>query len=423
MSLIDRLRGRSAPVERRAANIESPTVPVSADNFLEFFGVDVGPLPTVTAAQALQVPAFASAVLFLSRSLANLPLHAYRETKSGSERLGGKAQKTLNEAPNGEWTSFGLRRYFWQQVFTRGRGLMWVEELPANQFALWPLDAAKTTVSRRNGKKSYTYEGNTYPAEEVIDVPFMLRDDQLRVHSPRSLANDPLAVARSMSRYSGGYFRGGGVPPLALTGPLPAGVDAMQRALRDQHAVIKAAVAAGSHVFPVPPGYDLKEVGFDPAKGLLVEGWRFVIEEIARVLNMPPVFIGDLTHGTFSNTEQQDLHLVKHLLAQWAKALEEEVNLKVFKRSRTGRYAEHNLDAITRGLLKDRIEAFARGIQTGQLMPDEARGLENRPADPSGAGSKLYIQGATVPLGTQPAGTTNNGGADDPGNSDPEPKG
>lgn len=426
MNLLDRLRGkpRGASVETRSTSIENPTVPVSAANFLEFFGVDTSPLPTVTVDEAMRVPAFAAAVTFLSRSLANQPLHAYRKkAKGAAERLPGKLQAVLNETPNAEWTSFGLRQYFWQQVFTRGRGLMWIERQGANVVALWPLDASKTTVARRSGRKTYTYEGKTYVAADVIDVPFMLRDDQLRVRSPLYIANDPLVLARRMARYSGGFFKGGGVPPLALTGPLPAGADAMARALRDQQAVIKAAQETGAQVFPVAPGYELKAVGFDPAKGQMVEAMKFAIEEIARALNMPPVFVGDLTHGTFSNTEQQDLHLVKHLLAQWAKALEEEVNLKVFGLSNGGRYVEHNLDAIQRGVLKDRIEAFARGIQTGQIMPDEARALENRPSDPSGAGAKLYIQGATVPLGTQPAGTTNNGGADDPGNTDPEPKG
>lgn len=426
MNLLDRLRGKSrgAGVETRSATIENPTVPVSAANFLEFFGVDTGPLPTVTIDEALRVPTFGSAVAFLSRSLANLPLHAYRKrAKASAERLPGKLQAVLNEAPNAEWTSFGLRQYFWQQVFTRGRGLMWIERQGSTVLALWPMDASKTTVSRQAGRKVYTYEGKTYPAADVIDVPFMLRDDQLRVRSPLYFANDAIVLARRMARYSGGFFKGGGVPPLALTGPLPAGADAMARALRDQQAVIKAAQETGAQVFPVAPGYELKPVGFDPAKGQMTEAMKFVIEEIARSLNMPPVFVGDLTHGTFSNTEQQDLHLVKHLLAQWAKALEEEVNLKVFGLSNGGRYVEHNLDAVQRGVLKDRIEAYARAIQTSQMQPDEARALENRPPDPTGAGSKLYIQGATVPLGTQPAGTTNNGGADDPGNPDPEPKG
>lgn len=425
MNLIDRLRGRrAAPVETRNASIENPTVAVSAANFMEFFGVDVGPLPTITVDEALKVPVFGSAVAFLSRSLANLPLHAYRDKgDDGAERQGGKLQRVLNEAPNSEWTSFGLRQYFWQQVFTRGRGLIWIERVGTNVIGLWPLDAAKTVVARKGGKKTYTYEGKVYPAADVIDVPFMLRDDQLRVRSPIYLANDALAVARAMSRYAGGFFKGGGVPPLALTGPLPSGVDGMKRAITDQQAVIKAAQETGAQVFPTPPGYELKAVGFDPAKGQLVEAQRFIIEEIARVLNMPPVFVGDLTHGTFTNTEQQDLHLVKHLLAQWAKALEEEVNLKVFGAEKNRRYVQHLLDAMMRGTLKDRVEAHALAIQTAQMSPNEVRRTEDRPADKSGAGAKLYIQGATVPLGTSFAKTTNSGGADDPGNQNPQSEG
>lgn len=428
MKLFDRLSLRRRPspalTEERSASVENPTVPVSAGNFMEFIGVSTGPLPSVSVDEALRVPAYGAAVTFLSRSLANLPLHAYRDRgEAGSERLSGKLQRVLNEAPNAEWTSFGLRQYFWQQVFTRGRGLIWIERAGSNVVALWPMDANRTSVALKGGRKVYTYDGKTYPAADVIDVPFMLRDDQLRVRSSIYLANDALALARAMARYSGGFFKGGGVPPLALVGPLPAGAEAMGRALRDQQAAIQAAKDTGSQVFPTPPGYELKPIGFDPAKGQMVEAQRFVIEDIARALNMPPVFVGDLTHGTFTNTEQQDLHLVKHLLAQWAKALEEEINLKVFGAEKNRRYVQHLLDAMMRGTLKDRIEAYARAIQTAQMQPDEVRRIEDRPSDPSGAGAKLYIQGATVPLGTSFAGTTNNGGADDPGNPDPQSEG
>ena len=57
---------------------------------------------------------------------------------------------------------------------------------------------------------------------------------------------------------------------------------------------------------------------------------------------------------------------------------------------------KHNLDALQRGDFKSRTEALARAINTGQLMPDEARALENRP--PAEGGDRLYIQQATVPL-------------------------
>lgn len=412
MSLFDRFR--SKPEVR---NAEDPRVPVSGANFLQFFGVSTGNLPAVTIDSALTVPAVSAAVSFLSRSLANLPLHAFRDKgEAGSERLGGKLQRVLNEAPNSEWTSFGMRQYFWQQVFTCGRGLAYIERVGPNADSIWPLDATKTTVKRVGGKKVYSYGGKDYPAADVIDVPFMLKSDQLGAHSPLVMGAKAISLAIAMGDYAAGFFAGGGVPPLALTGPMPAGADAVKRAQADIKRSIDAAKNNNEPVFPIPAGYELKPVGFDPAKGQMTEARRLQIEEIARLFNLPPVFVQDLTHGTFSNTEQQDLHLVKHLIAQWAKALEEELNLKIFGAVNNRRYVEHSLDALMRGDFATRMAGMAQGIQTAILTPNEARALDNRAAKPEG--DDLYIQGATVRLGSQPQDgakpPADNGGSIDP---------
>jgi HK97 family phage portal protein len=376
---------------------EDPRVPVSAANFLQFFGVPVDGSAPVTIDAALTVPAFAAGVTFLSRSLANLPLHAYRDMGGASERLPGQLQRILNEAPNSQWTSFGLRSYFWQQVFTAGRGLAWIERAGPTVVGVWPINAVAARVSRVNGMKVYEAEGKIYPAADVIDVPFMLKADQLGSHSPVVMGAKALALSISMTDYAAGFFAGGGVPPLALTGPMPAGPEAVKRAQSDIRNSINAAKKGGEPVFPIPSGYELKPVGFDPAKGQMTEARRLQIEEIARLLNLPPVFLQDLSHGTFSNTEQQDLHLVKHVLAQWAKAFEEELNLKLFGAANNRRYVEHSMDAVMRGDFKSRVEGLARGVQTALLTPNEARALDNRAPMPNG--DQLYIQGATVPLG------------------------
>ena len=78
------------------------------------------------------------------------------------------------------------------------------------------------------------------------------------------------------------------------------------------------------------------------------------------------------------------------------------MNLKLFGQRNGGRYVEHSLDGLMRGDFKTRMEGLARAIQTSILTPDEARQLENRPAKGGGA-DELYMQGATVPLGSQPA--------------------
>ena len=419
MSFFDRFR----KTEQRAT-IENPTVPVSSENFLAFFGVQSGNLPAVTIDSALTVPAFGAAVSFLSSSLANLPLHAYRDRgEDGPERVGGQLQRVLNEAPNGEWSSYGARKYFWTQVFTGGRGMLWIERAGNNVVGLWPLDPGKTTVQMLAGRRVYKHGGQTIPSSEIIDVPFLLKRDQVSSYSPVVLGAKAVQLALAMGDYAAGFFAGGGVPPLALTGPMPAGAEAIRRAQADIKRAVDAAKANNEPVFPIPAGYELKPVGFDPAKGQMTEARRLQVEEIARVFSLPPVFLQDLTHGTFSNTEQQDLHLTKHLVAQWAKALEDEMNLKLFGAANRRRYVEHSLDALMRGDFKTRMDALSQGVQNALLTPDEARGLENRP--PMEGGDKLYIQGATVPLGSQPvAGSpppAEQGGADEPRDPDTDP--
>lgn len=400
MGFMDWLPGRAKQETR--ASPENPTVPVTAENFLEFFGVNGANLPVVNFDTAMQVPAFAAAVGFLSSSMANLPAHVYRPKGDSAERVGGKIQRLLNESPNPQWTSYGMRKYLWQGVFGQpGRGCAWIERNGNTIEAIWPFEHNRVQVSFRAGRKWYHSEGRDYPAEDVIDLTFMLKQDMISVYSPLYLASKAVQLALAMGDYGANFFAGGGVPPLALTGPMPSGPEAVKRAKDDIKRAIDGAKGAGEHVFPIPAGYELKQVGFDPAKGQMTEARRFQIEEIARVYSLPPVFLQDLTHGTFSNTEQQDLHFVKHLVAQWAKMAEEEFNLKLFGASRSNRYMEHQLDSLQRGDFTSRMTGYAQGIQNAVLTPDEARALENRPSK-GGAANDLHIQGATVPLGSQP---------------------
>lgn len=389
--------------ETRAATIESPTIPVSSEGFLAFFGVGSAGLPHVTIDTALTVPAVWAAVSFLSRTLAAIPLHAYRDSREGSERLKGKTAVTVHEFANDEMSSFKFRQYFWQQVFTGGRGLAYIERKGREIEAIWPLDPRKVSISRQGMRLFYKHDGQIYESRDVIDIPFMLQEDQTKHFGPIAKAAKAIQLSIAMNDYGSTFFAGGGIPPLALTGPLPQGPEALKRAMLDVSRSIEAAKASEKSVFPIPPGYELKPVGFDPAKGQMVEARLFQVGEIARAYQLPPVFLQDLSRATFSNAEQQDLHLVKHLIGQWAKALETEMTLKLFGRSGTDkRFVEHNLDGLLRGDFKSRMEGIARAIMTSQMTPNEGRLLDNRPRHPNPAADELLVQGATVVLGSAP---------------------
>ncbi|TCP33266.1 phage portal protein [Sphingomonas sp. BK235] len=372
------------------------------DEWAQFLGITSGgaELPHVTVESALEVPAVFDAVNFLERMMATLPLHAFRDRAGEAERVDGALQMLLNEAPNPEWTSANWRRYMWHGVFTGGRGVSYIERQGVRPVAIWPMDPTATTVIRRGGKRFYRCEGQEYAAADVIDVTFALRPDQLSAYGPIHMGRKAIGLAIAMANYAAGFFAGGGIPPMALEGPLPQGSDGLKRATEQIQRAIELARKAGRAFFGMPPGHALKPIGTDPDKGQMTEARLFQIQEIARLYGLPPVFLQDLSKGTFSNTEQQDLQLVKHLVVHWAVIFEQELNLKLFGQRRRAREVKHNLDGLQRGDFKSRIEGLARAIQTGQLMPDEARALENRPPDPNGEGGRLYIQGATVPLGT-----------------------
>lgn len=241
---------RSAP-ETRAASIENPTVPVSQTmEFMGFFGLDLGRLPNVTIDSALTVPAVTCAVAFLSRTMATLPLHAYRDTKEGPSKLAGKTAVTIHEAPNDLMGAAKFWQYFWQQVFTGGRGLAWIERNGPHIEALWPMDPQKTRVKRSGFDLIYKFGTKEYPAADVIDIPFMLRADQISHYGPIKLAAKAIQLALAMNDYGSTFFAGGGVPPLALVGPLPAGAEAVKRALSDAQRAIDTARESGKAQHP-----------------------------------------------------------------------------------------------------------------------------------------------------------------------------
>lgn len=389
-------------VENPAVSLNSATAWAS---LFQSWSGGSGAGATVTVETALGVPAVFAAVSFLSRTLATLPLHVYRNTSKGAERIKGGIQTLVHEAPNSEWTSFDWREYLFWQTFTEGRGLSWIERSGTNIVGIWPMVTGSTSVSLRDGRKSYVYTENgvptkTYPAADVIDVPFALKPDRITAYSPIDRCRNAIGLAIAMEAYAGNFFKGGGVPPLALIGPLPQGAEGIKRAMGDVRRAIDSARSSDKPLFPLPPGHELKPVGFDPEKGQMGEARLMQIQEIARAFQLPPVFLQDLSKGTFANTEQQDLFFVKHLIGQWVKKFEQQMNLKLFGQRNGGRYVEHNLDGLMRGDFKSRIEGIARAIQTGQMTPNEGRGLENRPAHENPAADELLVQGATVVLGT-----------------------
>lgn len=399
---------------RAERSVSGATVTQSSDDFFGAMGFEAFASAAdivVTVDNALGVPAICGAVNFLAGTIAGLPLDLYRRAEGGKREQVDRADpiaRILHDIPNDEMSSFEWRKYKFEQVLTGGRGLTFIERDKSGKVMnLWPLEASRTRIRRVNEKKIYEYRPSggkgvvIYQQNEVIDIPFMLKEDRLGHRGPIMMNRDVVALAIAATNFGSRFFQNGGVPPFAVTGGFQSG-RSMQSAAADIETAVRSAAKQRRQALVLPTGLEIKPLGTDAQKSQLLELKRFLIEEFARIYSIPPTFLQDLTHGTFSNTEQQDLHFVKHTLKRWVEAFEQEVNLKLFGREKPEFFVEMNMDGLLRGDFKARMEGYALGVQHAILKPNEVRQMENRPSEPGG--DQLMIQGATVPLGSQGAG-------------------
>ena len=393
--------------QNRNTNVENPDTPISSQAIIQFFGLgqfsSTGVI--INLSNAMTIPAVFGAVEFLSNTIAGLPLNVYKKTETGREKQNAGIGVILHDAVSDEMTSFDWRKYIMTRTLTGGRSISYIERDANDRVVnIFPLDPSKVKISTNGMSKSYIYmhgtpQQITYNAREIIDIPFDVEQDGLTTVSPVLKNSETLGLAIAATQYGAKFFQNGGVPPFVITGGFTSG-QGMQRASEDLQKAIKQQSKDNRLALTLPDGHEIKPIGSDPEKSQLVELKRFLIEEIARIYSLPPVFLQDLTHGTFSNTEQQDLHLVKHTIRRWVTQIEQELNLKLFGRNDPSMYVEFNLDGLLRGDFATRMSGYATAIQNAIKTPDEVRSLENLPGI-GGEANKLHIQGATVPLGSQ----------------------
>lgn len=395
--------------ETRSHNIENPDVPLTAESFFAYFGVGGKSFAgeNVTETAALGVPAVQAAINVISGTIASLPLQLFRRTENGAEKAKDHPlYRIIHDVVNADQlTSFAWRKYSVGRYLAKGRSFTFIETNRAGDVRhLWPLNPDKVEVVQKGRRRFYHYTDadglKVYKASEIIDLVWMPGSDGHSHVDPLYLNRNAIGLAIAAERFASSVFENGGVPPFALETSATSAT-ARERATTQTEAHLKAGRKSGKQAIALTPGDKLVKLGSNPAETQMLELRRFQVLEIARVFNIPPTFLHDLSAGTYSNTEQLDLAFVKHTLTPLLEQFEQELNAKLFPPG-SDLYVEFNLDGLMRGD-SSRIANFAAGVNAGLYMPDEIRATENRP--PVAGGDRAYRQGALVPLDS-PAFTT-----------------
>ena len=121
-------------------------------------------------------------------------------------------------------------------------------------------------------------------------------------------------------------------------------------------------------------GVTWKAVSVSPEDAELLASRRFTGEELARLFNVPPPIVGDLSHGTFTNSETLISFFAQSTLSHWCRKIEAAYARSLLSEAeRADHEIEIDLSGLLRGDPETRWRSHEIAIKRGILTANEVR--------------------------------------------------
>lgn len=390
-SFLEWFRGRrDRPEERAVTSLAS--IPKNSDGFVADAGV------YVSEQTALQLTAVHACVRLLADAIASLPMDVYRKRGDLREPVRPTpplVANPLDEVTDFEWkfmvvTSLALRGNSYNVVVERDRF-----EFPTKLLPVHP-DVVQVSEDRDTGRPIYRVEGERIPNADMVHIKRFTLPGWLTGLSPIEAARQGIGLGLAAERFGARWFGDSAAPSSVLETDqdrTPEQVREIQRNWIASH---------GGRRYPavLSGGFKWRPITITPEESQFLETRRFQRSEIAMLFGIPPHMIGDTERSTSWGTgiEQQSIGFVVYTLRPWLTCIESALS-RLLPR---GQFVRFNVDALLRGDIKSRYEAYAQARNAGWLSVDEIRELEDRPPLPGGIGQG-YLQPLNMaPLGSDP---------------------
>jgi len=361
--------------QKREASADPGVVPGSFRGPVDF-GV------RVTNDTALKVTAFYAGIRIISENIAALPKDVRRYTDRGpmSERS-SDIYRLINGQPNAYTNAFS----FWSVITTWVKG--W-----GNAFAIIKRDGAGRPIELHQvhpagvritmvgPRKWYgvtmqnpdlMYLNGVYPDEDILH--FMeLTLDGLKGVNPVIYNAAALGKSIATETFAADFYRKGGANRGVMEYDGAMGDEAYEKFVKHY--------AESSGNFQVPLleyGIKYRQLSIDPVASQLVQSETLSIQDVCRIINIPPHMVADLSRATFSNIEHQTIQFVQYSLRPLVKRFETELESKLFAGREAGtRDVKFILDGLLRGDTQARSQYYHNAILDGYMSRNEVRELE-----------------------------------------------
>jgi HK97 family phage portal protein len=339
----------------------------------------------ITLNSALKLDAVYACVALLARTFGSLPLKVYQKFPDGTreERPDHALYEVLHYQPNDTNTAFEFRQ--WEQVYIELIGNSYAQIVPGSRGAvdqLLPLDPYRMEVIRKaNGQVVYEFtlvngRKRTFLPEEVHHIRNMSLDG-LTGLSTISVWSDVLGYASILQDYASRFTRNDSRP-----GGILKFATSLKKEVKDELRHQWEAMQGGfnrGRMAVVDGGGDFTPVSVSNKDAQFMEARIETVPQIARLFGLPPTKIGWLEKSSYSNVEELNIATVTDAYLPRAVQREQAIRRDLFtpQEREEGFFAEYDLNALLRGNLEQRYQAYGVGIEKGFLTRNEPRRFEN----------------------------------------------
>jgi HK97 family phage portal protein len=409
--------GIAAQIHRTIFRSDAMFSPIPPESDLWYgnpgYGSDSG--MRVSPETALRIGAVFSCVRVVSETMGSMPLIVYKRNKAdGSKQraLDHPLYHVLHSKPNDRQTSMEFVEMMQAHLELRGNAFALICPGPDGAIqSLIPLHPDRVNVYRlSSGRLRYEvrswWSGDIgwYNQEDMFHLRGISADGIVGM-STIAVGREIFGNALAQQEYAARFLANDAAPHGVLKHPGKLSNEARVNIKKSWHEGQGGANRHGTAL--MEDGMEYVQIGLNNKDSQFLEARQFSRTDIAAMFRIPPHKIGDLSRGTFSNIEQQSIEFVTDSMRPRAVRWERRINIDLLDALEIGEpgeyFAEFLMDALLRGDLKSRYEAYAIGYQNHFLCPNDICAMENRNPLPPGQGGDVYMSPVNMaPTGAVP---------------------
>jgi HK97 family phage portal protein len=353
----------------------------------------------VTVDRGSKISTVFTCVNAISQDIAKLPFNVIKETND-IKKVDKKnpIYRLIHSAPNENTTAFNFWYSMVWSALTKGNGIaLIVRDDKHTPTELIQIEGSHPKIIKEDGDLFYKLgDSQIVPSRDILHFKMYSFDGIVGV-SPITWNAGIMGYKLKLDKYAA-----------KVIGTKGTGFISSEGLTEEQGKIvaagIKDSVANGRIPFINAAGKtSWNQQLLTPNEGQYLDSKLQSESAVLGIYRLPPSFAQNYERATYANASQQDSVYVKHTLTPWIRLIEQECDKKLFteanKVSSNPYYTKFNVNGILRGDIQARSDYY-KTMKDGIMTTNEIRKLEDLP--PVTDGDKVMMQGAMIPLGTQP---------------------